>query len=191
MGKQENGKPMPQWKDLSQWMKVNMGTIVCFEWDLLTFNINLHPDLEAELVAGGNVRRDLMERVRSHVRRCLRQNREYFFVIEGHQKGTAAPTHLHMHGAIASHSEKERKALRVALGKAAGHGVGGRSSVARARHTRWFTVIQAAYGNYLFKFTRRNDPRPDDRRLVMSRPMTQAAKMFWNDIARPDQVEFE
>lgn len=183
MGIQDNGKPMPQWEDLSQWMKVNMGTIVCFEWDLLTFNINLHPDLEARLVARGNVRLELMERVRSHVRRCLGANREYFFVIEGHQKGTGAQTHLHMHGAIASHSKEEQEALKVALGKAAGQGLRKAKRVPRSVHSRWFKVIQAAYGNYLFKFTRRDDPRLDDRRLVMSRPMTQAAAMFWSDIS--------
>lgn len=191
MGKQDNGKPMPQWEDLSQWMKVNMGTIVCFEWDLLTFNINLHPELEAKLVERGNVRLELMERVRSHVRRSLGENREYFFVIEGHQKRTAARTHLHMHGAIASYDEEEREALKVALGKAAGQGLRESKPVPRSIHSRWFTVVQAAYSNYLFKFARRDDPRLDHRRLVMSQPMTQAATMFWNDIARPDRAEFE
>lgn len=79
---------MPQWEDLSQWMKVTIATVVCHEWELLTFNINLHPDLEADLVATGKVRQRLSERVRKHVVRSLGAGREYFFVIEGHSKWT-------------------------------------------------------------------------------------------------------
>lgn len=37
------GKPMPQWVDLSQWMKVTMATMVSSKWGLLTFNIDLDP----------------------------------------------------------------------------------------------------------------------------------------------------
>src|SRR4051812_7633794 len=45
IGLQENGLPMPQWEDLSQWMKVMMATMACHQWDLLTFNPHVHPDL--------------------------------------------------------------------------------------------------------------------------------------------------
>ncbi|WP_394700043.1 hypothetical protein [uncultured Parasphingorhabdus sp.] len=186
LGKQGNGKPMPQWEDLSQWMKVTMATIVCNEWDLLTFNINLHPGLELELVAKGKVRPHLSERVRKHLSRSIGVGREYFFVIEGHSKNSGTPTHLHMHGAIATYDAAERRKIENALAKSAGHDVRGNSRIPRAVHLDWFKVMQIAYPNYLFKFTLRDDPRLDSRRLVMSRSMTQAAKMFWNDIARPD-----
>ena len=35
IGLQENGLPMPQWDDLSQWMKVMMAVMVCHQWDLV------------------------------------------------------------------------------------------------------------------------------------------------------------
>lgn len=186
MEKQENGRRMPQWKDLSQWMKVHLATIVAYEWDLLTFNINLHPELERELVSKGCVRTALAERVRKHLGKAIGAGREYFFVIEGHAKGTGAETYLHMHGAIATYEDCEQKLIEDALAKAAGHDLRGRKRGKRAVHSDWFTLVQAAYGNYLFKFARRKDPRLDERRLVMSRAMTQAAEMFWIDIARPD-----
>lgn len=186
MGKQANGKPMPQWEDLSQWMKVNVSVIVGFEWELLTFNINLHPELETELTRQGHVRTKLSERVRKHVGRTVGPRREYYFVLEGHEKLTGAQTHLHMHGAIAVRAGDNVKALMDALARAAGHDIGKRKRIPRAVHSQWFTVIQAAYANYLFKFAKRPDPRLDERRLVMSQEMTQAAKMFWNDIARPE-----
>lgn len=183
MGLQGNGRPMPQWRDLSQWMKVNLAVIVCFEWDLLTFNINLHPELESELVAKGNVRHALAERARKHLSRSVGRKREYFFVIEGHEKHSGAQTHLHIHGAIAIRSGDDVKNVMGALGRAAGHDVRGLKKTPRALHSEWFKIVQAAYANYLFKFVRRPDPRLDEKRLVLSQGMNQAAHMFWNDIA--------
>ncbi len=183
MVSQDNGRPMPQWKDLSQWMKVTMATVVCHEWDLLTFNVNLHPDLEAELVASGAVRTKLAERVRKHVSRELGPGREYFFVIEGHSAKTGAQTYLHIHGAMAARDQAEHRRIENALAKAAGHDVGGRGRKPRATKSVWFEQVRVAYPNYLFKFTLRRDPRLDERRLVMSHAMTQAASMFWSDIA--------
>lgn len=188
MGHQDNGRPMPQWKDLSQWMKVTMATIVCHEWDLLTFNINLHPDLEAELVASGAVRTRLAERVRKHVSRELGPGREYFFVIEGHSAKTGLHTYLHIHGAMAARDRGEHKRIEAALVKAAGHDVGGRGRMPRATKSKWFERVRVAYPNYLFKFSLRRDPRLDERRLVMSHAMTGAASMFWIDITRGPQV---
>lgn len=186
MGKQDNGKPMPKWEDLSQWMKVMMATMVCHQWDLLTFNINLHAELEDELVSHGNVRERLSERVRKHLSRAIGNGREFFFVIEAHSKGTGAATHLHIHGAIATYAKSEQKVIKQALAKAAGHDLGGRKAVPRAAHTKWFEQIRVAYVDYLFKFAKRFDDRIDRKRLVMSQSMTSAARMFWIDIARPD-----
>lgn len=186
MGEQVNGRPMPQWEDLSQWMKVSMATVVCHEWELLTFNINLQPDLEAELVATGEVRQGLSERVRKHVSRSLGPGREYFFVIEGHSNWTGLQTHLHVHGACAARDGESLEMIEDVLCKAAGYDMRGRGRPDRASKSKWFQMVRAAYMNYLFKFTLRRDPRLDERRLVMSRAMTQAARDFWNDIARPD-----
>ena len=186
MGKQGNGKPLPRWEDLSQWMKVMMATMVCHQWDLLTFNINLHPELENELVTYGNVRVRLSERVRKHLSRAIGNGREFFFVIEAHSKDTGTATYLHIHGAIATYAKAEQKVIKQALAKAAGHDLSGRHSVPRAVHTRWFKEIRMAYVNYLFKFAKRFDDRIDRKRLVMSQAMTSAARMFWIDIARPD-----
>ncbi len=184
MKTQVNGKPMPQWVDLSQWMKVTTATMVCHEWLLLTFNINLHPQLEAELVAGGSVRADLSERVRKHLARSIGPGREYFFVVEGHSKYTGNATALHIHGAIATYDANERRVVEDALAKAAGHDLPGRGRKHRAVQAKWFELLRVAYPNYLFKFSLRHDDRLDERRLVMSRSMTQAAKMFWDDISR-------
>jgi len=179
---------MPQWKDLSQWMKVTLATLVCHEGDLLTFNVNMHPDLEAQLVATGSVRQRLSERVRKHVSRAIGRAREYFFVIEGHSARTGRPTYLHIHGAIAIGDQTEEAAIKQALLKALGQDKAGRRQTPRSVVAKPFERIRAAYPDYLFKFTLRRDPRLDERRLVMSRTMTQAAAMFWHDMTRGPNV---
>jgi hypothetical protein len=175
---------MPQWEDLSQWMKVMMATMACHQWDLLTFNIHLHPDLERELVASQSVRPVLAERVRKHLTRAIGPGREFFFVVEGHSKDTLAPTILHIHGAAAIYRAGEANRVETAIAAAAGHGRGA-SKQRRAVHSKPFTTLQAAYGDYLFKFAKQFDARLDERRLVMSQSMTRAARDLWIDITRP------
>lgn len=186
IGVQENGRPMPQWEDLSQWMKVMIATMLGHQWDLLTFNIHVHPDLEARLVATGRLREKLAERVRKHVTAAVGK-REFFFVIEGAKKGTGQPVILHMHGAVCAYDTSEAKDLEAALARAAGHNVAGRKQTFRAVNTKWFEVIRVAYVDYLFKFAKKFDDRLDDRRLVMSQPMTTAARDLWIDITRPNR----
>lgn len=185
IGRQENGKPMPQWEDLSQWMKVMMATMLGHQWDLLTFNIHLHPELEAGLVASGRLREKLAERVRKQLTKAVGK-REFFFVIEGARKGTGQPVILHMHGAVCAYNAGERQMLEEALARAAGHNIAGRGQTFRAVNTKWFEVIRVAYVDYLFKFGRKFDPRLDNRRLVMSQDMTAAARDLWIDITRPE-----
>jgi hypothetical protein len=184
IGVQENGLPMPQWEDLSQWMKVMVATMACHQWDLLTFNIHVHPDLEAKLVASQRVRPELAERVRKHLSRAVGKGREFFFVIESFSKHTGSPTVLHLHGAAAVYEPGEPESIEMAVAKAAGHGRGA-SVQPRAIHSKEFTTLRAGYGDYLFKFAKRFDPRLDDRRLVMSHSMTGAARDLWIDITRP------
>jgi hypothetical protein len=183
IGIQENGKPMPQWEDLSQWMKVMMATMAGHQWDLLTFNIHLHPELELQLSAQ-SVLPVLSERVRKHLTRAVGARREFFFVIEGLSKNTLAPTKLHVHGAAAIYEAGEAARIEGAVAAAAGH-VRGASKQRRAVHSKPFTTLQAAYADYLFKFAKQFDPRLEDRRLVMSQSMTRAARDLWVDITRP------
>ena len=184
VGVQENGKPMPKWEDLSQWMKVMVATMLGHQWDLLTFNIHLHPDLEDRLAATGRLREKLAERVRKQLTMAVGK-REFFFVIESFSKDTGLPVIVHMHGAVCAYDRSEAAAMERALLRAAGHNIGGRQQTFRATSSRWFELLRVAYGDYLFKFARKFDPRLDDKRLVMSQPMTAAARDLWIDITRP------
>lgn len=184
IGNQENGLPMPLWNDLSQWMKVAMATMMGNQFDLLTFDIHLHPDLEAAWSSEA-VRPKLAERVRKELTAAVGKGREFFFVIESISKGTGLPTVLHMHGAVSAYHRREEDVLKIALARAAGHGLRGASNQPRAVHKKWFHTLGPAYPNYLFKFAKRFDARIDSRRLVMSHNMTGAARTIWFDITRP------
>ena len=184
---QDNGRPMPQWKELSPWMKVMIATMMGHQWELLTININLHPDLEAKLISLGDVRGKMREAITRNIRRSLGSPREFFFVIEGQSKDTLAPTGLHLHGAICVHERQEIDALRSAVLLAAGQTA--KRRVPRALHTKPFETIRVAYVDYLFKFAKTFDARLEERRLAMSRPMTQAASTFWQDITRVREWE--
>jgi hypothetical protein len=183
--KQEhNGRPLPQWEDLSQWMKVQV-VPMAYMGDFQTFNINIHPDLESDWVsAGDDPRRKMRDRVRKELDRAFDTGREFFFVIEGWSKDTQAPTHLHIHGGAALREAGDDLKIEEAVGRAAGHGLSGSSNIPRAIHSKPFRVEQAAYATYLFKAAKRHDPRLPVRRLAMSNSLTGTARLFWETITR-------
>lgn len=185
---QKNGRRMPLWEDLSQWMKVQLVTMV-LKGEFLTFNIRIHPDLEERWTPSGkpavdDPRRKMAERIRKELDNSLGKGREFFFVIEGWSKDTQAPTYLHFHGGAALRDAGDEGKIEVAVGRAAGHGLNGFAKIARAVHTAPFSVEQAAYANYLFKAANRYDPRLPDKRLAISNSMTDTARLFWETITR-------
>lgn len=182
---QENGRPMPQWDDLSHWMKVQVVALT-YDKEFLTFNVRIHPDLEGRWVAAGeNPRTKMRDRVRIELDKAVGPGREFFFIIEGWSKVTKTQTYLHLHGGAALRDAGDNRRIEAAVARAAGHGQQGLSAIPRAMHSQVFTVHQAAYATYLLKAVRRRDPRLPDRRLAMSKSMTQTARIFWESITRP------
>jgi hypothetical protein len=182
--KQANGKRMPRWEDLSQWMKVQVIPMVIKD-EFLTFNIRIHPDLERQWVTEGrNIRSVMRDRLRGELDVAVGKGREFFFVIQGWSKKTRSPTYLHIHGGAALRDHGDDVGIELAAGRAAGHGLKGYSKVDRAVHSEPFKVEQAAYANYLFKAARKPDDRLLERRLTMSNSLTALARSFWETITR-------
>ena len=183
--KQVNGRPMPDWNDLSAWLKMQLAVMLLDEWELQTFNIHIHPDLERQWMRERRDPRVMMrDRLRRELDRRVRSRLEHFFVIEGWSKLQKAPTLLHIHGAAAIYPGELRDArnIMIAAARAAGHGLKGYSKQPRAVNGRMFTREGPAYINYLFKSVRRKDPRLSDRRFTMSRSATEGARELWNTI---------
>lgn len=176
---QVDGKRMPRWEDLSRWMKVQMAVMVMHEWSFQTFNIHIHPDLEARWVRAGQDPRVMMrDRARRELDKHVRPNLDWFFVIEGWSP-RRGQTVLHLHGGAASYEAGDDRKIMHAVARAAGHGLKGYRDAPRAVHGRRFERHTAGYVDYLFKATRRPDPRLTERRLTMSREMTGGARAFW------------
>lgn len=180
---QPNGKPMPAWKDLSAWMKVQIVTAAFNQWTFLTFNIGIHPDLEQRWLADGkDIRATMRDRVRRELDKAVGQGREFFFVLEGWSTWTKEPTKLHVHGGVAIYEPGDDESLETAVARAAGHGLKGYSKVNRAIHSEIFKRERAGYATYLFKSARRHDDRMPERRLTMSTSATAAGRELWDTI---------
>lgn len=181
-----DGGPMPKWDDLSKWMKVQIAVMALNNWELLTFNLDIHPELESDWVRG---RKDPRAMTRDRVRKALAKlgdpPREFFYVLEATEKTNKQPTKLHLHGAVLLYGEDTIARVRKALLHAGGHGVGNRMAMPRALAVKPFSKERAAYATYLFKFRKRPDPRIAERRLTMADPTTRAAREFWEMITEP------
>lgn len=98
--KQRTGKPVPRWRSLSAWMKVQVGTLVLAEPGYMLFKIHLHDELKAELEASGKKLKDYL---RDRISRCAKKQlggpRWFFFVIED-LSADGEPTRPHAHGSI-------------------------------------------------------------------------------------------
>lgn len=180
---QPNGRPMPQWEDLSAWMKVQLSVMLLHEWSFHTFDVHLHPNLEKQwLTQGRDIRETVRDRLRRELDKHLTPKREFFFVIEGWSKQARAPTIVHIHGGAAIYDDEEDEKIEIAAARACGHGLKGYSRQPRAIYGQPFTREGAGYINYLFKSVTRKDARLPERRLTMSRSVVAATREFWNTI---------
>lgn len=179
---QDNGRPMPHWNDLTLWLKVQLAVMLMDEWSFQTFNIHIHPKLEAKLVAEGkDVRAEIRDRLRKELA-VIRPGLEHFFVIEGWSKFTKAPTILHIHGGALIDEPGDGERIKDAAMRASGQGIRGHPVTPRARHGAVFTKAGPRYVNYLFKSVRKQDDRLEKRRLTMSRSIVDATRDFWHEI---------
>lgn len=175
-----SGRKLPRWAGLSDWMKVRLGIVAMSSFRCLTFHVNLHPDLEADLVAAGQdpctVFRD---RLRAELRRAGLDQREYLFVMEGFAKDLKSQVRLHLHGAAFIETEAQGEVLKHAAYRAAGQGVGGRSTAGRAYHSKEYWGGGLRFTDYIFKVIDLPDTRLPGRRVCMSRSLTQGAQDFY------------
>lgn len=180
---QPNGKPMPEWKDLSTWFKLQLTVWVMDQWEFQTFNIHLHPRLDMTWSADGRDKRmAIRDRLRRELDAKVRPGLEHFFVIEGWSKLTKTETIIHIHGAAAIYEDGDADKIMDAAARAMGHRIARAPKMARATHGRLFTREGPAYINYLFKSVRRQDDRLPSRRVTQSRSTVGATREFWKMI---------
>lgn len=182
---QSNGNPMPPWKDLTEWLKAQIAIEAMSQWALLTFTINLHPDLEAQWAAEGrDPRGEFRDRLRRELDRRVRPGMEFLFAVEAWSNRDKAPTFVHFHGGVFMREPADEKGIKAAAARAGGHPLDrrGRPKIARSVHTKRFNREGATYINYILKSARRRDDRLPEKRLTMSRSLVGACQDFWDMI---------
>lgn len=134
VAKQYNNKPMPQFKDLSKWFKFNLATMAMQEYGFVTFNINLHPELEKQWVKDKkDPATELRARINKQVRKvgsCPDAGWEYAFIVEGWGKqshlskdwSNPKKVRLHIHGFAAVYEKGDEEPFRKAAARACGDG---------------------------------------------------------------------
>lgn len=189
-------KSLPQWTDLSLWMKLQMSMLLMYEYASLSFCIHVHPKLEEKWGnEGRNPTAEIRDRLRKELDRLPIESKsgvDWFFTTEGWtDENKRYPTgfkkiektFLHIHGAIALPDEVSRHDIERAVERACGHGVRGYETIPRAIRFREFYSEGPAFGIYILKFLKRKDERLAERRTAFSRTLTQASRDFWEGIS--------
>jgi hypothetical protein len=195
MRKQPDGKPLPQYKDLSRWLKFDLLTMVMYEYGFVTYNAHIHPKLEREWIdKGKDPRTEMGVRVRKELRKlnsCPGDGWEFAFVVEGWAKqnylskdwSNPKPVGLHIHGCAALYDPLDIANVKEAINRACGHGLRGYTKMNPKIQIRRFKREGPTYTNYAFKYSRRKDHRLGYRRDFISNTGTALAEEFWKIIS--------
>lgn len=178
-------RPVPKWRYTTPWMKVYACVWVMQEEGerCLALNVNLHPDYEYQLttaVSAADIRMLIRNRIGTELRKIMPEDPPtFFFAIEGRSKDRRAKTPLHIHGAVLVNDASKDDAVREALKRACGHYIKGRSSMrSAARLQRTYRLVNK-WAAYCMKNIQMRDDRLDENRIAMSRPLSQAARYWW------------
>jgi hypothetical protein len=180
-----NDRWMPQWKELTTWLKVHLFVLWAEEFpnNLHTFNIKLHHNLEKRwLRERRNVGELLRDRTRREIDKVGGKNRPFIFVVEGIAKATKLPIGLHTHGGAVILDQKDGKAILAAAGRAAGQGLKGYKRTPKAVEGKLYTRQGTVWASYIQKFVDKKDERLLGKRVYMSRAAVQVTREFWNEI---------
>lgn len=100
--KQRSGRPVPPWRQLSPWMKIQIASLCIFEQGGCTFRAHLHEDVEPMARASRST--SLREYFRDRISRCARDEFGvapfFWFVIEDRSQSGLSVTRPHVHGEV-------------------------------------------------------------------------------------------
>ncbi len=99
--------------------------------------------------------------------------------MESFAKDRKTPVRLHIHGAAFVEKAGDEETLERAAFRAAGQGVGGRTTRARAYHAKRYWGGGLRFTDYIFKVIDLPDARLPGKRMCMTRDMIQGAREFY------------
>lgn len=114
----KNNRKLPPWRQLSPWMKIQIGTMVLAEHHYMNFTIHLHDDRRMALMAKGEcLKTYLRDGITRGLRSAFGDDRPRFLFVMEDMDADGQTTRPHAHGSIAvpridiSHAPRRRTAL--------------------------------------------------------------------------------
>lgn len=183
---------MPQWKDLSMPMKMELFQLLCEEHGkcLYAFNPKIHPDLLKEL-KGKDLVSSIRQRMKAELDRLGDLPRHHIFVVEGHSRAGLS-VDLHIHGMAMVSDAMQAKEMMRATGRAAGQEVKGRGKLASGNSGKFCYYEKGkSWVRYITKSSAKSLPGVSRRHEVFSRPAVQKTKEFYEFVTGQDSHDPE
>jgi hypothetical protein len=175
-----NRPRVPRWKELSPWMKIQLGHLAICEFTGQAFTVHIAEHLLTKLDTVENRADYLRRRFAAELRSVFERTPAYFFVIEFHN-AYGLRVGPHVHGCIEIEGVTEddvRRSLRRACGHDEDRGPGKHNAYLGekpyGRVERW--------GRYICKGLRRKAPDGWKRRHATSNDLIGSAREFWGFI---------
>lgn len=181
--------PMPEWKDLTIKGKLDIFCLYCEEWDnsLYTFNPKIHPDLIDSLKAAAVVR-ELGRRTQRRLRKLGNLPRRHFFIVEARNK-VGAPVSPHIHGMAMVEDDRQAKAVKDAMGRAAGQEEKGRGKLPSGNLGRFHYYEEGkSWTGYITKNLANGRSDFGRQAYVFSREANQISRAFYEFITGKSEV---
>lgn len=174
-------RPMPSWKDLTSQAKIEIFQLLCEEWGqcLYAFHPKVHPELQKELEG-----QDIVSIIRKRAKRRLEKLGElpnrYVFVVEAHDR-LGCPTGTHIHGLAMVEDDAQAKAVKSAMGNAAGQDDKGRSKLPSGNRGEFCYFKEGkSFPKYIMKNADKGSKTFGRKPIVFSRAANRMAHDFYD-----------
>lgn len=184
---------LKEWTELSEYMKLQAGFLVCLMERGYSFTVQVHSDFEAKWGPSGQTARMIQKRCRQELEAQGIADLAYGYVVEGRSRSGKSRTKVHIHGYLLDDDPLAATRFYVAMERALR-----RDSHRRIDRAGKPIEVEPAYDvdtgdgrgfgrwiGYSTKNAGRWDQRMVGRRLFISRPLTQVAREFW-ELLRTD-----
>jgi len=182
-----NSNHLPAWKDLTEYMKLQIGFMVALGLGGYSFSSDIHPAHLAKWVARGSVTTQILKRLKEEAAKQGLNALSFAYLIETRSRSGKSRSKIHLHGYVVPNTSLDITRFKVATEKAFHHARGAKPLKSDAWDEKPAYDVDTGDGrgwgrwvSYLAKNVRRYDARIKGRRVYISRAMNQAAQEFWS-----------
>ncbi len=187
---QQTSRPkVPRWRDLSPWMRVQLGHMTISEFQGWAFTVHFEDNLLRAIEARTDRADYIRRRFTNELGKVFDVAPAYYLVTELHDSH-GKPVHPHIHGGIEIEGVAEAY-VRHAIRRAAGHDM----DRGPGKHNAYLGEKPYGrvekWGKYVCKGLRRKAPLGWEKRHSMSNQLNGAARDFWEFISETATTEID